>query len=208
MLYVMSSDTPPDSGPSAPVAAAASDFEMSYRPEVSVFPPHWTERAPSILLVLIALGVGVVVVIGENSPATSALFRYVVSKDVERMMSMRMFAILLGIGAFASLMRSNMKGVRVYPDGLETREVHSLIMPRVRRYRWLQVECIILDMKRSIALDLWDGRRAFLPPVADQKQLRQTLERLATARAIPIRGGQGLDEVPERVTSSPPEDGA
>ena len=48
-----------------------------------------------------------------------------------------------------------------------------------------------------IAIDLWDGSRAFLPEVADREGLASVLEKVAAARAIPVRGGAGLDEIPE-----------
>jgi hypothetical protein len=69
------------------------------------------------------------------------------------------------------------------------------------------MERIVLDMKSSVALDLWDGRRLFLPVVSNRRKLESTLERVAAARAIPVRGGVGLDEVVEpEHTSAPPED--
>ena len=70
-------------------------------------------------------------------------------------------------------------------------------MPKLRRYRWAQIDRVILDLPQSVALDLWDGSRAFLPLVADRTGLAATLEKVATARAIPVRGGVGLDEIPE-----------
>ncbi len=183
--------TPSSNGPQPLPTAATADFEMSYRPEVSVFPARWLDRAPSLALLMVAIAVAILVVVGENSPVSSSLFRYVVTEDVGRMVGARTFSILLGIASLASVVRANMKGVRVYADGLETREIRSFLIPRVRRYRWMQVECIVLDLKTTVALDLWDGRRAFLPVVANLPTLRRTLERIAAARAIPIRGGSG-----------------
>jgi hypothetical protein len=48
-----------------------------------------------------------------------------------------------------------------------------------------------------ISLDLWDGTQQELPPVSNAQGLRRVLEKVAAARAIPITGGQGLDEIPE-----------
>jgi hypothetical protein len=63
-------------------------------------------------------------------------------------------------------------------------------------------------MKTSVALDLWDGRRELLPRVSNRRKLENTLERVAAARAIPVRGGSGLDELfepePGRDGSKPP----
>ena len=55
----------------------------------------------------------------------------------------------------------------------------------------------MLFKPRAIALDLWDGSRAFLPEVSDREGLAAVLEKVAVARAIPVRGGAGLDEIPE-----------
>jgi hypothetical protein len=154
----------------------------------------------------LALVVGAVVLIGERSGSNSQLFDYVVVQDQQRMMSMRTFAMVLLVGAVASVARAGMRGVRVYADGVEAREIRNWFIPRVKRYHWPQLECIVLDTKSSVALDLWDGRREFLPQVSNRKKLESTLERVAAARAIPVRGGAGLDEViqPEKQSSLPP----
>jgi hypothetical protein len=171
---------------------------MTYRPEEAVFGPRWSKRVPSLLYLAVALGVCALVIAGENSSSNSELFDLVVAQDASRVMGMRTLAIVLLIGAVASVVRTNMYGVRIYPDGVEAREIHSLFIPRVRRYRWPQLERIVLDLKTTVALDLWDGSRTFLPPVSDLAGLMATLERVAAARAIPVRGGAGLDEVVER----------
>jgi hypothetical protein len=56
--------------------------------------------------------------------------------------------------------------------------------------------CIALG-ERRVVLELWDGRRAELPRVEDMDGLIGTLEKVAAARAIPVLGGRGLDEIPE-----------
>ncbi len=48
-----------------------------------------------------------------------------------------------------------------------------------------------------VALDLWDGTRSFLPAVDDRAALASVLEKVGHARAIAVRGGVGLDELPE-----------
>ena len=52
-------------------------------------------------------------------------------------------------------------------------------------------------MPSHIALDLWDGTRSFLHAVDDRAGLSMVLEKVGHARAIPVRGGVGLDELPE-----------
>ncbi len=172
-------------------------FDMTYRPEECAFGPPLISRLPSLLYLLCAAGVGLLVLIGENSGSNTAVFDYVVAQDPDRVMSIRTLSLVLLVGAISSVARSSMRGVRVFPDGVEAREVRSFVVPRVRRYKWPQMERIVLDMKSGVALDLWDGSRAFLPDVSNRSKLESTLERVAAARAIPVRGGAGLDDVIE-----------
>jgi len=170
---------------------------MTYRPAETTFSPPWSARIPSFLYLGIAVGVVGVVILGHLSPSDSALHHWVVDRDMRRLISSRTFATLIALSALAAALRSSMRGVRIFPDGVEYRDVLSLGWPRVRRYRWAQIDCVVLDQPQSLALDLWDGTRAFLPDVADRRGLAAALEKVATARAIPVRGGVGLDEIPE-----------
>ncbi len=170
---------------------------MTYRPTGSVFGPPWIVRLPSALYVVGALAVVSFVVAGEMAPSNTWLRVFVVDRDVHRVVGVRLFAGLICLSALASLLRSGMRGVRVRPDGVEFRDILSLGMPRVRRFRWAQIDRVVLDLPGSIALDLWDGTRAFLPRVGDREGLALVLETVATARAIPVRGGRGIDEIPE-----------
>jgi hypothetical protein len=167
---------------------------MTYEPEECVFGPTWLSRLPSFLYLGAALAALAILFIGENSSSTSRLFHYVVTEDKSRVMSIRTFAVIMLVGAVSSILRGGMRGVRIYADGVESREIGGLVMPRVRKYTWAQLECIILDAQPLVALELWDGRRAYLPRVNEQARLITTLERVAAARAIPYRGGAGLDE--------------
>jgi hypothetical protein len=169
---------------------------MTYRPTETSFGPPFAIRIPSILYALLAASAVFVVLLAESSSPTSWLYVNVVERGVRGIMSARVFAGCLVVGAGASLLRANMRGVRVRPDGVEYRDIVSLI-PRLRRYKWAQIDRVILDAPRSVALDLWDGTRAFLPEVSDRSSLSATLEKVAHARAIPVRGGAGLDELPD-----------
>lgn len=170
---------------------------MTYRPEERVFGPPFSARVPSLLYFVVAVVVGVVVVAGEQSGADSWLFRYVVEADPSRLMGIRTLAVVLFVGSVASILRAGMRGVRVFGDGIESRDIEYLVVPRVRRFRWPQIDRMLLDLEKTVGLDLWDGSRAYLPRVGDLKQLLATLEHVAAARAIPVRGGGRLDEVPE-----------
>lgn len=166
---------------------------MTYRPQESVFGPPWLVRLPSALYLLLAAGVVALVGVGRSSASGTWAFRYVVEEDVGRVMSIGTFAGVLTASALASVVRAGMRGVRIYADGVETRDVLSLILPRLKRYRWPQIERVILDSSR-IGLDLWDGSRAYLPEVGDRAGLERALEHVALARAIPVRGGRLLPE--------------
>lgn len=170
---------------------------MTYRPTETVFLPPWPLRLPSLAYLLVALVIGGIVLAADMSPGNSALYVWVIANNSERIISPQTFAALLVISAVATVLRTGMRGVRVRGDGLEYRDIVSLVIPKRRRYRWAQIDRVILDDPRVIALDLWDGTRAFLPPVSDRDALAATIEKVALARAIPVRGGVGLDDIPE-----------
>jgi len=170
---------------------------MTYRPTESVFGPPWVKRIPSTLYLAIALAVLATVLTAERSPSNTWLYVYIVERDVHRIIGSRTLAVILLLSSLAAVIRAGMRGVRVRGDGVEYRDLISLGLPKVRRYKWAQIDRIILDQAEAIALDLWDGTRAFLPMVSDRDGLAALLEKVAVARAIPVRGGIGVDEIPE-----------
>ena len=170
---------------------------MTYRPTETNFGPPMLIRVPSSLYAVLAAAAVVLVLVAEASPSGSWLYLNIVERGARAIMSARVFAGCLAIGAVASLLRANMRGVRIRGDGVEYRDIVSLGIPRLKRFKWAQIDRVILDSPRSVALDLWDGTRAFLPEVSDRPTLSATLEKVAHARAIPVRGGKGLDELPE-----------
>ena len=172
-------------------------FDMTYRPAETVFGPPFVVHLPSIVYLLLALGAVVVVFLAEQAAPGTFLYREVVLRGAHGFIGARTFAALLLAGAIASLIKTSMRGVRIRGDGLEFRDVFALGVPRLRRYKWAQIDRIVLDSPRSIAVDLWDGSRAELPEVGDRSRLAVALEKVAHARAIPVRGGMGLDELPD-----------
>lgn len=181
---------------------------MTYRPTETSFGPPLLIRVPSLVYAALALAAVIVVLVAESSPSTSWLYVNVVERGVRGIMSARVFAGCLVVGAVSSMLRANMRGVRIRGDGVEYRDIVSLGIPRLRRFKWAQIDRVILDSPRSIALDLWDGTRAFLPAVSDRPTLSVTLEKVAHARAIPVRGGQGLDDLPDSAEFSDDEEPA
>jgi len=169
---------------------------MTYRPTESSFGPPFAARIPSLMYLGLAL-IGVAAVIAaEHSSSNSWLYVNIVERGVRGIISARTCAGLLLAGAISSFLRTNMRGVRVRGDGVDYRD-SSLGWPRARRFKWAQIDRIVLDMPTHIALDLWDGTRSFLPAVDDRAGLSMVLEKVGHARAIPVRGGVGLDELPE-----------
>jgi len=169
---------------------------MTYRPNESTFGPPFAARIPSLIYLLCGLGAVVLVVLAEHSPSDSYLYVNIVERGVRGFISARVCAGLVLLGAVSSFLRTNMRGVRVRGDGVEFRDVATLGWPRARRFKWAQIDRIVLDLP-YVALDLWDGTRSFLPAVDDRAALAAVLEKVGHARAITVRGGAGLDELPE-----------
>ncbi|WP_437528903.1 hypothetical protein WME79_46725 [Sorangium sp. So ce726] len=182
---------------------------MTYRPEKRMaFGPPLKERLPALLYLTFALGVSGVIFYGQNAPSSSRLFQYVVEGDRHRLVSSSVCAIILCVSAVAMVLREQMRGVVVHPDGIELRELLTFGVPRVRRFAWSQIDRMAVPSAQAgagtaavvsgtvpasnIRLDLWDGSRTWLPDVGDKIALSVTLERVALARAIPIEGGTGL----------------
>ncbi|HEY1534737.1 MAG TPA: hypothetical protein VGF76_11980 [Polyangiaceae bacterium] len=170
-------------------------FDMTYRPTESTFGPPFAVRIPSLLYLLVALAGVAAVVAAEHSSSNSWLYINLVERGVKGFISARVCSGLLLAGAVSSFFRTNMRGVRVRADGVDYRDT-TLGWPRARRFKWAQIDRIVLDLP-YIALDLWDGTRSFLPAVEDRAALAIVLEKVGHARAIPVRGGVGLDEIPE-----------
>lgn len=185
---------------------------MTYRPEKRIaFGPPMKERIPALLYLGFAIAVSAVIFYGQNAPSSSRIFQYVVEGDRHRLVPSSVCAIILCVSALAMVLREQMRGVIVHPDGIELRELLGFGLPRVRRFAWAQIDRMSVPSAQStsraaggastvkerklasnIRLDLWDGSRTWLPDVGDRIALSVMLERVALARAIPIEGGTGL----------------
>lgn len=171
---------------------------MSYRPERRVaFGPPLRQRLPALAYLAFALAVCGVIVYGQHAPTGSALFQYVVEGDRGRVVPSSVCAIILVTSAVAAVLREQMRGVVLHPEGIDVRELLSLGWPRVRRFHWSQIDKMFVPPAeappaKTIRLDLWDGTRTWLPAVARAGELGMMLERVALARAIPIEGGTGM----------------
>ena len=172
------------------------------------------ERLPSFGYLTFALLVSALIVYGQNAPSGSWIFNYVVEGDRNRLVPSSVCAIVLFTSALAAVLREQMRGVVVHPDGIEMRELLPLGWPRIKRFQWSQIDRLFVppslgstevnveaaaaleakgeENKKTIRLDLWDGSHAWLPSVANTVGLAVMLEKVALARAIPIEGGTGL----------------
>lgn len=165
---------------------------MTYRPAEEFFGPPLLVRLPSFLHAALGAFVIALVFIVERRPG-SPLHHYMYEQ--QHLIDAHMLALAFGVSSMASLLRSAMRGVRVKPDWIEYRDVLSSLWPRVRKYRWAQIEQIRFEPSGSISLALWDGRTEWLPKVGNRDGLARTLEQLALARAIPMEGESGLDDL-------------
>jgi hypothetical protein len=172
-------------------------FDMTYRPTETAFGPPLSAHLPSAFYLVCAIGAVITVFVAYQAPENSFLYRQIVERSVRGFIGARTVSLLLVAGAVSSLIKTSMRGVRIRPDGLEFREVAALGIPRLRRYKWAQIDRILLDSPSAIVIELWDGTHAYLPDVNDREQLGAALEKVALARAIPVRGGGGLDDLPD-----------
>lgn len=157
---------------------------------------------PALIYLGVALTVTSVVALARQAPSQSWLFLELVERDAQRSVGASVAAALLLVSAVSVTLRTAMRGVRVYGDGVELRDVVLFGWPRLKRYQWAQIDRIVLDQPNHIALDLWDGTRAFLPRVRDRAALSRALEKVGYLRAIPVRGGLGLDDFPDELGQS------
>jgi len=174
---------------------------MTYKPERRIaFGPPLRQRLPSLLYFTGAILFSAIIIYAEQlSPPGSLLFRYVVEGDRERLIPSSVCAIILFTSSLAAVLREQMRGVVIHPDGIEMRELLNFGWPRVRRFAWSQIDKVIVPAApqdstpmKPIRLELWDGSRTGLPDVARTRDLGMMLERVALARAIPLEGGTGM----------------
>jgi len=166
---------------------------MTYRPKRTVaFGPPLLTRVPSAVYLGAAVGLAVFVVVGSLSATDTWIFRYVIEADKHRILGARALSAIVLVSAIAAVVRAQMRGVVVHPEGVETRDILGFGWPRVRHYAWPQIDKIVLDSGGSVTLVLWDGTRELLPQVRARGELADMLERIAVARAIPVTGARGV----------------
>ncbi|MBX3230552.1 MAG: hypothetical protein KIT84_02505 [Labilithrix sp.] len=160
------------------VNGTVARFEMAYNPnpeERFVFgPPIW-QRLPSLLFLGFAGVVATAAIMAHNT-AGSSLHRFIVVEGRTPLVFIIVFA------AIATFVRAGLRGVIVTSEGVETRTL-SMGFPRVRRYRWAQIDRVILHKEaESVAFELWNGEYERLPKVARADEMVSLLERVAIGR--------------------------
>lgn len=161
-------------------------FEMAYSPPRServAFGPPLSARLPSYIYLAFAVAVFATVVLAHHSPSTSRLFLWVVSGDHNRPMSAMGLAIIVLVSGVATVARAHMRGVVVLPDGIETRDLFPLGIPKVNRWAWAQCHRFVVSGD-DVAIELWDSRYERLPKVADGARLAALLTEIAAERRI------------------------
>ncbi len=164
---------------------------MTYRPLAEFFGPPWAMRLPSLIHGTLAVLVVILVFLAQQGSLGGGAYHYLFRE--RHLIDPYMAAGAFGLSAVLSIVRDSMRGVQIRPNWIEYRELLSSVWPRVRRYRWAQIEGICFEAGGGIGVDLWDGRREFLPTVSQPEGLRRTLAHVAHARAIPLMG-KGVDE--------------
>lgn len=159
------------------VNGTVARFEMAYNPnpdERFVFgPPIW-QRLPSLLFLGFAAALGVATFAAYNGSTNSALHRFIVAENRTPLV------VVIALAAVATFIRAGMRGVIVTREGVETRTL-SMGFPRVRKWRWAQIDRVILD-KEQVLLELWNGTFERLPSVRHGEKMVDLLERVAIGR--------------------------
>jgi hypothetical protein len=159
------------------VHGTVARFEMAYSPtphERFVFgPPIW-QRLPSLLFLAFAGTLALAALVAHNGSSNSALHHFIVEENRTPLV------LVIVLAAIATFIRSGLRGVIVTRDGVETRTL-SLGFPRVRRYRWAQIDRVVLD-EEEVLFELWNGSYERLPKVREGTKMVDLLERVAIGR--------------------------
>lgn len=167
------------------VNGTVARFDMSYMPDKplrQVFVAPFKVRAPSLVYLAIALAIAAVVVVAYQGSSNTRLWVWIVEGDRGRPIGAQPLAILLTISALGTVLRSWMRGVIVTNEGIQTREVLLLGVPRIKSWAWAQIDRLVLD-DRGVMLELWDGQYERLPDVAEPARLSALLEQVAGAHS-------------------------
>jgi hypothetical protein len=170
-------------------------FDMTYRPEEHRrFGTSLRARLPAYAYATLAAGFATFVAYGHVAPIGSFAWRWVIEAQPHRPFSSVTFALIALVAGSAALLRAYMQGVVLGPDGIETRDLVALGVPKIRRLEWPMIDRFRFDASdRLIGVDLWNGTQEYLPEVGDRAELVRALVYVAQARAIPYAGAHDVE---------------
>ncbi len=163
-------------------------FEMTYEPPAGArvkFGPPMRARIPSAVYLAAAMVFAGVTWLAYGSPPGSWLFAWAVEGDRIRPLSVSVVAVVVLVSALATVVRTQMRGVIVTDDWIESRSLLPLGIPRARRWGWPQVTRLIVDGERT-GFQLYGGGFERLPEVADGKALAQLMVHQAGRHKIDV----------------------
>lgn len=166
------------------VNGTVAKFEMAYNPEKAdrfAFGPPMTVRAPGLVFLAVASALALAVVAAQHAPSNSALFVWVVEGDRHRTLGAAPFAFLILMVALVNVVKTELRGVIVTAEAIETRDIKFGGMPSVKRWSWAQVDRVVVD-EDEVMLELWNGTYDKLPRVRKGRELADIIAQIATAR--------------------------
>lgn len=166
------------------VNGTVAKFEMAYNPEkeerFSFGPPIWA-RVPGLLFLAAAAAAALLVFTAYHSSSNSSLFIWVVEGDRHRQIGSGPFSLLILVIAVLNALKTELRGVIVTAEAIETRDIRFGGMPSVKRWSWAQVDRVVVD-DEQVMLELWNGSYDKLPRVHRGRDLAELIARIATAR--------------------------
>jgi hypothetical protein len=170
------------------IRGTVARFEMTYSPERGErvkFGPPLRVLVPGFLYLGLAVLAALLIFTAHAGAHGTSLYTFIVEGDRNRPIGSIAFAIVLVTSALATVLRAQMRGVIVHGDGLESRDIALLGVPRIRRFAWAQIDRLVVS-ETEVMLELWNGTYEKLPAVARPESLVMLLERIAIGRNIQL----------------------
>lgn len=175
------------------VNGTVAKFEMAYNPEkeerFSFGPPIWA-RVPGLVFLAATAAAALLVFTAYHSSSNSSLFIWVVEGDRHRQIGSGPFSLLMLVIAALNAVKTELRGVIVTGEAIESRDIRLGGMPSVKRWSWAQVDRVVIDDDDHVMLELWNGSYDKLPRVQRATELAELIARVATAR------GRGVTRLP------------
>ena len=156
------------------------------------FGPPWARMVSSLVYAFLALSFSGFVLGVKYAGWAGSWYDYFFVQ--EHVMKAETWAALVALSALAAVFRASMRGVRVRPDWVEYRDVVGALWPKVKRYRWAQIDQVNF-FEGGVSLDLWDSTKDILPWVKRQDEFERELLIVARARGIPVTGVEQEDSI-------------